>query len=320
MESELIQWLRQRTDGHDSLALGIGDDGAILRWPADASLDANLGANLVMAADLLAEGTHFRLDELGPRRVGRKALAVNLSDMAAMAAQPVAATVSLLLPRQGAGRLARELFEGLIPLAEEFDVAIAGGDTNTWDGPLAIDVTVLGRLTPAGPLLRSTAQSGDRILVTGQLGGSILGRHANFQPRVAAAIQLRTEFSVQTGMDISDGLALDLSRLLAASEVGAVLDVDRIPIHADARRLAQQQPDGSDALSHALSDGEDFELLLTASPDIAAQLITSQPLDVPLTDVGEITVTPGLFQRKDGGASRPLQSRGYMHQAEGGHE
>jgi thiamine-monophosphate kinase len=310
MESELIDWLRERTGGHDSLALGIGDDGAILRWGDDA--------NLVVAADLLAEGTHFRLEPLGPRRVGRKALAVNLSDVAAMAARPVAATVSLLLPRQGAERLARELFEGLLPLAAEFDVAIAGGDTNTWDGPLAIDVVVLGRLTPAGPLLRSAAKTGDRILITGQLGGSILGRHADFQPRVNEAIRLRTEFDVRAGMDVSDGLALDLSRMLAASGVGGALDVDRVPIHADARQLAQQQPDGGDELTHALSDGEDFELLLTAPPDVAERLITEQPLDVPLTDIGEIVAAPGLFQREGGGALRPLESLGYVHRAEGG--
>ena len=309
MEHEFIRWLQQRTDTNVALAVGIGDDGAVLRWGDEA--------NLVVAADLLAEGTHFELAALGPHRVGRKALAVNLSDLAAMAARPVAATISLLLPRQGADQLARGLFEGLLPLAEEFDVAIAGGDTNTWDGPLAVDVTVVGRLTTVGPLLRSAARAGDRILVTGQLGGSILGRHADFVPRVNEAISLRTEYGIAAGMDISDGLALDLSRLAAASGVGATVDVGRIPIHDDARRLVESRPDGQDEWAHALSDGEDFELLVTAPADVARELTSEQPLDVPLTDIGEIVDAPGLMRRERDGSLRPLDSVGYVHRAEG---
>ena len=210
--------------------------------------------------------------------------------------------------------MAREILEGLLPLAEEYDVVMAGGDTNTWDGPLAIDVSVIGRLTAAGPLRRTAARVGDRILVTGQLGGSILGRHADFRPRVSEAIALRHEFGIAAGMDISDGLALDLSRLAAASGVGATLDVEHIPIHDDARQLARQHPDRGDELTHALSDGEDFELLLTASPDIAGDLIASQPLDVPLADIGEIGATPGLMRRESDGRLRPLESLGYLHQ------
>ncbi|MEZ6070745.1 MAG: thiamine-phosphate kinase [Pirellulales bacterium] len=240
LEAEFVDWLKEQVGRHEALCVGIGDDGAVVRW-GDADKH---GGEAVVVADLLAEGTHFVLDVLGPRRVGRKALAVNLSDLAAMAAIPVAATVSVLLPRMNAQWIARELFEGLLPLAREFNVAIAGGDTNTWSGPLVIDVTVWGRLTPSGPLLRSAAQVGDRILVTGRLGGSILGRHADFQPRIDEALALRTEYGIAAGMDISDGLALDLSRLATASGVGAILDVDHVPVHDDAHRLSADTSQG----------------------------------------------------------------------------
>ncbi|MCA9102703.1 MAG: thiamine-monophosphate kinase [Planctomycetales bacterium] len=312
LEAEFVDWLKEQVGRHEALCVGIGDDGAVVHW-GDADKH---GGEAVVVADLLAEGTHFVLDVLGPRRVGRKALAVNLSDLAAMAAIPVAATVSVLLPRMNAQWIARELFEGLLPLAREFDVAIAGGDTNTWNGPLVIDVTAWGRLTPSGPLLRSAAQVGDRILVTGRLGGSILGRHADFQPRIDEALALRTEYGIAAGMDISDGLALDLSRLATASGVGAILDVDHVPVHDDAHRLSADTSQGPSALQRALADGEDFELLVTAPPDVAATLTARSPFAVPLTDVGEIVAAAGLSERRGDGSLRPLNPTGYLHEAE----
>ncbi len=132
MELEFVKWLRDRLPPHRNLALGAGDDAAVVRLA---------GADCVLSVDMLTEGVDFQLDRATPRQVGRKALAVNLSDIAAMAAQPVAALVALALPRTGGLELAKELFEGLIPLAERYDVAIAGGDTNSWDGPLVASIT-----------------------------------------------------------------------------------------------------------------------------------------------------------------------------------
>ncbi len=151
----------------------------------------------------------------------REALAVNLSDLAAMAARPLAAVIALALPRHDALRIAQELYEGLLPLAERYGVAIAGGDTNSWDAPLAVAITLLGTPGPRGPLLRSGARPGDRILVTGAFGGSILDRHFDFEPRVHEALLLASRYDLHAGIDVSDGLSLDLSRLAAASGCGA---------------------------------------------------------------------------------------------------
>ena len=177
MERELISWLRQHLPPHPLLRLGLGDDAAMLRL-ADVQ-------ECVITVDMLNEGVDFDLSRIDPRRAGRKALAANLSDLAAMAARPLAGVVALALPRRGAMELAVALYEGMLPLAEQYDLAIAGGDTNSWDGPLAISITLLGAVTLRGPLRRDGAKPGDHILVTGSFGGSILGRHLDFEPRAA---------------------------------------------------------------------------------------------------------------------------------------
>src|SRR5260370_39949215 len=141
---------------------------------------------------MLLEGSCFILAEAGARRVGRKAMAVNLSDLAAMAGKPVAAVVSVGLPREGGKVIAEELYLGLRDIADAFDTAIVGGDTNSWDGPLVISVTLLGEATGRGAVRRSGARSGDWLLVTGPLGGSILGKHLTFSPRGGEAMQLHS--------------------------------------------------------------------------------------------------------------------------------
>src|SRR5438094_8080984 len=141
-EFAYIDWLRRRTPSDPRVLLGPGDDTAALAWAS--------GAPCLVTTDMLLEGSCFRLAEAGPRRVGRKAMAVNLSDIAAMAGRPVAAVVSVGLPRQGGRALAEELYLGLREVADEFATAIVGGDTNTWDGPLVISVTLLGEVTARG--------------------------------------------------------------------------------------------------------------------------------------------------------------------------
>ncbi len=147
MEQQFIVWLRERLPLHPLLRLGPGDDAAVLRM---AGID-----ECVITVDLLTDGVDFRLAEVDPRRVGRKTLAVNLSDLAAMAAQPLAAVFAVALPRKGGLELAVQLYEGILPLAEEYELAIAGGDTNSWDGPLVITATLLGQVTVRGPLRRA---------------------------------------------------------------------------------------------------------------------------------------------------------------------
>jgi thiamine-monophosphate kinase len=305
MERQFISWLRRRLPPHPLLRLGPGDDAAVLRM---AGVD-----ECVVTVDLLTDHVDFELAEVDPRRVGRKAIAANLSDLAAMASKPLAGVIALALPRQGGMDLAVALYEGMLPLAEQYDLAIAGGDTNSWDGPLAISVTLLGATTDRGPLRRGGARPGDRILATGSFGGSILGRHLDFEPRIREALTLHARYELHAGIDVSDGLSLDLAHILEESHCGAVLRADAVPIAEDAHRLAAKLADGSTPLDHALSDGEDFELILTASPHEAERIIAEQPLDVPITDIGQIEAVSGLWIEDAGGQRRPLSPRGWEH-------
>ena len=318
MEQAFLAWLAQQLPSYPSVPWGIADDTALVQLARGETL---------VTADLISDEVDFRLIEADPRRIGRKALAVNLSDMAAMAARPVAAIISLLLPSEAALRntfgsqppldtleLAKRLYEGLLPLAQTHNVAIAGGDVNVWDHPLAINVTVLGEAGPAGPLRRTGARPGDWIIVTGQLGGSILGHHFDFEPRVNEALALASAFQLHAGMDISDGLALDLSRLAAASGCGAVLDWDAVPVSDAARTLAAAQPEQGTALDHALGDGEDFELLLAVPEKEARRLLDQQPLaGVPVTCIGQFVEEAGLWAQDASGQRTPLAPRGFLH-------
>ncbi len=306
MESEYVAWLRRQIPPHPQLRLGPGDDAAILRLAT--------GADCVVTVDLLTDGVDFDLRSAEPQRIGRKALAVSLSDLAAMAARPVGAVVAVALPRLGGRQLGVELLQGLLPLAERYNVAIAGGDTNSWDGPLVVSVTAIGETTFGGSLLRSGAKPDDRILVTGSFGGSILGKHFDFEPRVDEALILADRYQVRVAIDVSDGLSLDLARMAAESGCGAVIELDRVPVSDAAKEMDRRSADGRTALDHALADGEDFELILAAAPDVAARLVAEQPLDgVPLTDIGYFTLELGLWQIGADGRRIPLPPKGFEH-------
>lgn len=305
METEFVAWLRQQLPPHPNLRIGIGDDAALLSLAGRSEC--------LVTVDLITDQVDFRLAEASPRRIGRKALAVNLSDLAAMAGEPMGAVVALALPRQGARELAVELYEGLLPLAEQYDLAIAGGDTNCWDGPLAIAITLVGVPTGRGPLGRAGARAGDWALVTGAFGGSILGRHFDFEPRVREALLLNQRYELHAGIDVSDGLSLDLARLAAASQCGAEIDLHAIPIADAARTLAESADDGSTPLEHALGDGEDFELILAAPPAEARRMLADQPLGIPLTCIGRFVERDGLWHLDEHGRRSPLTPRGFEH-------
>jgi len=313
MEFEFIQWLREHVPLHPSAKLGLRDDAALL----------SLGelTDVVVTTDLLTDGVDFRVGIDHPRRIGRQALGANLSDLAAMAATPLAAFISLALPRDEAGgmmplELAIELYEGLLPLAREFDVAIAGGDTNTYGGPLVISLTAIGRPSSRGPLTRSGGRPGDWLLVTGTLGGSLLGHMFDFTPRVREAALLHERYQLAAGIDISDGLALDASRLAAESGCGAVIFLDRVPVSAAAIELAKKEEAANcdlAALQHALGDGQDFELLLSVRPMTAQKILNDHPLTCQMTHVGELVAEPGLWQEDSEGRRKPLQATGWRH-------
>lgn len=308
MELSFYHWLQSHLPQSECLKLGIGDDAAILASANDT--------HTVVTTDMLTDGVDFLIEEVDLKKVGHKALAVNLSDLAAMAAQPKAAVIALALPQQGtrncsAYSLAVEIYEGILPLAEQFEVAIAGGDTNTWHGPLAISITALGSTTRHGPLLRRGAEPGDQLLVTGSFGGSILGRHLCVQPRVHEALLLNERYQLHAAIDVSDGLALDSSRLAIASDCGAVLELSTIPITSAARQLASL--DNHTALEHALGDGEDFELILAVPPAAAQQILHDQPLDTPITRIGQMLDLSGLWQQDQTGKRKPLEPTGWLH-------
>jgi thiamine-monophosphate kinase len=300
-EFAYIEWLRRLTPADPRTLIGPGDDTAALRLTP--------GAPCLVTTDMLLDGSCFRLAEAGPRQVGRKAMAVNLSDIAAMAGRPVAAVASVGLPRQGGRALAEELYHGLREVADTFHTALVGGDTNSWDGPLVISVTVLGEATSRGPVRRSGARPGDWLLVTGPLGGSIHGKHLTFTPRVREALELHSLADLHAMIDISDGLAADLNHILEESRCGAVLRAESIPIADEASQLTADRH----LLDHALSDGEDFELLFAVAPDDARALLRTQPVPgVTLSHIGEC-VEQGLWL-EEGGQRRPLTPMGYVHE------
>ncbi|WP_169973176.1 thiamine-phosphate kinase [Tautonia rosea] len=306
-EFELIRRIQQRASSHPAVMLGIGDDCALLRPPSE-------NVPIVVTTDMLLDGRHFLLAEHGAEAVGYKCLAVNLSDIAAMAARPVAAFVSVALPRHQAASIADGLMNGMTPLANRFGVALAGGDTNAWDGPLVVCVTVTGEAVPPGPILRSGAKTGDAVLVTGPLGGSLLGRHLHPEPRIDEALALLDRVFVHALIDLSDGLVSDLGHILEQSgNLGAILNADAIPIHPDAQMLADRS--GRSPLDHALCDGEDFELCVVLAPEAAEDLLASPPSGVRLHRVGTIESEPGMRIRRLDSLIEPIQLKGFDHLA-----
>ena len=299
-ELALIEWIRQRAQSTPNLQVGIGDDCAV--WQPS-------GAPLLFTTDVLMEDVDFRVAETTPQLIGRKAMAVNLSDIAAMAGRPLAALVGVVLPKSRGFDFARDLQEGMQSFADEFQVAIIGGDTNTWDGPLVISVTLIGEATERGPVRRSGAKPGDWLFVTGPLGGSILGRHLTFTPRVREALDLHRLVDLHAMIDLSDGLAADLYHLLDESHVGATLIGNAIPISGDARRMDDQRS----PLDHALSDGEDFELLFAVSPDDGRRLMSLSDAVKP-THLGSIDAEPGCRIQQSNGDLEQLPRGGWEHQ------
>ncbi|MBI4387821.1 MAG: thiamine-monophosphate kinase, partial [Candidatus Omnitrophica bacterium] len=258
-EFGLIDRIRKKVRTFQNVYVGIGDDAALLKEEKGLSL---------LTMDLMVEGVDFSFRSAQPEEVGRKALAINLSDAAAMGAGPEAALVGLVLPRSTSLKSIDQFYKGLLTLAKKFRVSVVGGDLSR--GPAwMISVALFGRVTHGRPVLRSGAKPGDIICVTGALGGAILKKHLHFEPRVHEGKFLARE-GVRAMIDVSDGLIQDLEHILWASKVGAKLSLDQIPISKDAWKLAKQNR--KRALTRALSDGEDFELLCTVPPAVWKKL------------------------------------------------
>ena len=303
-EFRLIESFRAAIESSPYVLTGIGDDTAVVERP---------DGPVLLAADMLLEGVHFDLATATPFQVGRKVLAVNLSDVAAMAGRPKYAIISLALHRRlsekSDGRFAEQLFEGLHSLAKEFDTTIVGGDTNSWDGPVVINVAIVGVVPSGEAVTRSGAKPGDWIFVTGSLGRSITGHHLDFTPRVNEALALREFCQLNSMIDVSDGLVADLYHILEESGVGACLHATSIPIS----EAAASATDDRTPLEHALGDGEDFELLFTVSPEDGQRLVSNNPLTIPLSHIGEIVTGDSCRLREESGKENTLPRLGWSH-------
>ena len=313
VETEFVTWLLNRIPADPRLEVPPGDDAAVLRPPAMR--------RTVVTVDMLTEGVDFILGpDCSARAVGHKAVAVSLSDLAAMGSRPEAVFVAVCLPQNGGDVIAHGLLEGIQAITAEHGCTLAGGDTNSWDGPLVVSVTAIGSVPPGRAWRRDGAQLGDLLVVTGACGGSLLGRHLAVQPRCRESLFIESRFEVHAAIDISDGLSLDLSRMMQASATGAVVRLANVLIHADAHRMSQLPGDGRSPLDHALSDGEDFELILAMPPAAAHALVAAAgqaPLDLPITIIGEVTAEPGLIAEDEHGSRTALAPRGYVHAFKG---
>lgn len=288
---------------------GIGDDCAVLA--------VDDGETLLFTTDLLTEGVHFLRAATSARELGRKSLAVNLSDVAAMGGRPVATLLSLSLPADATDAWAEEFMEGYRELSERFEVALVGGDTTRSAGGIVINVTAIGRAEASHIKRRSDAHTGDTIYVTGELGASgaglndiLAGRcdtplaavHRNPQPQVAEGLWLGARPEVHAMMDLSDGLASDIRHILERSHCGAQIDTERIPVAAGANTQL------------AACGGEDYKLLFTAAAAAANELEQDflKRFGVPLHPVGRITEGTELVWQTDG---RPvgLDWHGFTH-------
>lgn len=303
MERELTDRLARFFDSDDpGVSIGIGDDGAVVRT----------SMRTVVACDPVVEDVHFtRADRL--ELVGRKAINRNLSDLAAMGAAPTYLLVSLLLPAWLTDRLRDELLRGIRKAAVAGACSVVGGDVATSPGGLVVTVTALGT-APRRPLRRDGLRVGDTLHITGPLGGSRLGRHLSFAPRIAEGQWLAAQRSVAAGIDISDGLLLDLDTVLRASShsgspgLGAVLDAAAIPISKAAHQLAETS--GRSALSHALSDGEDHELLFGLRGPLSVEGPITARTRRP---IGVVTAVPGIQLCGPDGQLEECRPEGYQH-------
>jgi thiamine-monophosphate kinase len=306
-EFQLIAHLTQALPAGPGVVVGPGDDCAVL----DLGVP---GKYFLFKTDAVVEGVHFT-GETPPEKIGRKALARALSDVAAMAGTPIAALVTLGLPATFDTARVVAIYDGLNELARTHGVAIVGGETTTNPGGVLISIALLASAVPGQIPLRSGAKVGDAIFVTGTLGGSLTGRHLEFEPRLAEARWLVEHAAIHAMIDVSDGLAGDLRHILKGSGVGAALLKTAIPVSAAAKACARSGTNAKPALLAALTDGEDFELLFTVAAREAVRLTDGWKQAFPhtkLTCIGKIVAGSDLVLNDKYG-SQTFNGDGYVH-------
>jgi len=306
-EFELIARLTKALPTNESVVTGVGDDCAVL----DLGVPEKL---ILFKTDAVVEGIHFT-PETPPVKIGRKALARCLSDIAAMAGTPTAALVTIALPKQFDSDFVAKIYDGLNALADKFGVAIVGGETTTNPERILISIALLGTVPRGQQILRSGAKTGDAIFVTGELGGSLAGKHLDFEPRLAEAHWLAAHFKIHAMLDLSDGLAGDLRHLVNAGKVGAEILKSALPISREAKLRAKESSTAKPAALAALTDGEDFELLFTIASKDAVKLLDAWKRKFPkvkLSCIGKVVAGEGILLRDKFG-SHKLNAHGYVH-------
>ena len=318
-EKALIAQIRRlvRTKANPAIVTGIGDDCAVLRLPPRA---ADQG-DILITTDFSLEGIHFRRDWHSPVSVGHRCLVRGLSDIAALGGRPIAAFLSLALPRNLQTAWVNRFFRGLIGLAEKYDVALAGGDTAESPNGILADIVLLGTVAKGKAVLRTGARPGDSIYVSGELGGSAAAvrqmrrnnrkldpaeytRHFFPEPRIALGQVLREKGLASAMIDTSDGLSTDLAHICEESGVGAELQTEAIP------RARVGKPLRDVDLDLVLHGGEDYELLFVAPHN---KRIPSRIAGVPVTQIGQITPRRKILLTNRSGATYELEPRGWEH-------
>ena len=312
-EKKLIQQIRRMAGGGESVRTGIGDDCAVLR--------VRPGHDLLVTTDFTIEKVHFRRDWHRPELVGQRCLTRGLSDIAAMGGKPQAAFLSLAVPGDLPQKWVDRFLKGLLELAEEFKLPLAGGDTAESACGIQADIVVVGSVPKGKAVLRSGAKPGERIYVTGELGGSAaalalllkskpvgagylrdLSGYSLPQARVAVGQRLRQRGMVSAMIDLSDGLSTDLEHICQESRVGAEIEAEAIPrarVGVGKKRVA---------LEFALHGGDDYELLFTSAAAVPAQVA-----GVRVTRIGRTTRSAGMRVVGADGKQRALLSAGWEH-------
>jgi thiamine-monophosphate kinase len=325
-EDQLLAAIRKVLSGPGpGVVAGVGDDAALVEVGSGHG---------VLTTDVLVEGVHFERSLTSARDLGSKAIVANVSDVAAMGGSPRFAVVSLAFPRDVEAAWVMELYGGMRAASDEYALSLVGGDLSA-GAEVVVSVTVMGEVARGKAVFRSGASAGERVVVTGVLGAAagglalararvpsgVLGSEwarelldAQFRPvaRVGEG-QTLAQVGATAMMDVSDGLALDLSRLCTESGVGARVELARVPVAPGLRELAAVAP--VDPLALALSGGEDYELLATLDHHVVerARARLDERFGVPLADIGEITEGEGLVAVSEDGTERPLEPKGWDH-------
>jgi thiamine-monophosphate kinase len=318
-ERALIARITARLAQAPWVIVGPGDDAAVV--------EPERGALEVVTTDAVVEGVHFDLAFAPPEAVGHRALAVNLSDVAAMGGRPRTAVLSLVLPDALSVATLDRMLDGLLALADEHDVAIVGGNIARSPGPWIIDLTLLGSVGRRRVLTRDGARPGDEVYVTGAVGGAAAGlaqlrgeagaagplveRCLWPEPRVRMGLLLGRLRAATACLDLSDGLAAGLRQLAEASRVGLDIDADAVPVQPEA--LAWHAGRGADAVAAALAGGDDYELLFTARPTRRGRLraVRREARGVAVTRIG--IVTPAGTLRLRGATGVRELPEGFEH-------